>query len=179
MIIRPIVQPEFVYKSDFDDNGALYFLGTAGKTRPYVNPHVLGQVRAFSSSIRAGKVEFFVGREALNLSTSNEKMSYLGVDLGEDRYLYPTAYSIRNRNASTYVMFNWILEASVDGEHYVRIDMRMHFDAKDERFNRQVEEQREALKVRGATSSYGIDEHIMNKALVDNNFKAFRFFRIV
>jgi len=34
--------PEFVYKYDMDDNGVLYYLGTFGKTKPYVNPHVLG-----------------------------------------------------------------------------------------------------------------------------------------
>jgi hypothetical protein len=63
-----------------------------------------------------------VGRDAQNLSTSNDKMSSFGVDLGEDRYLYPTAYTIRNRNSSTYVLMNWVLEGSVDGNHFFPID---------------------------------------------------------
>ncbi len=33
---------EFVYKFDFDDNGAIYYLGTRGKTRPFNNPHISG-----------------------------------------------------------------------------------------------------------------------------------------
>jgi len=40
--LQPSAAPEFVYKYDMDDNGVLYYLGTSGKTKPYVNPHILG-----------------------------------------------------------------------------------------------------------------------------------------
>lgn len=45
---RPIIETnvktpeEFVYQYDFDDNGALYFLGSYGKTRIWQNPHAIG-----------------------------------------------------------------------------------------------------------------------------------------
>jgi hypothetical protein len=42
---------EFVFQHHFDENGALFFLGSYGKRRLYQNPHTLGQVQAFSSSI--------------------------------------------------------------------------------------------------------------------------------
>jgi len=57
---------EFVYSYDFDDNGALYWLGTYGKTRIWQNPHAIGQVRAFASSLGQGEAENFVGRVPTN-----------------------------------------------------------------------------------------------------------------
>lgn len=62
-------------------------------------------------------------------------MSFMGVDLGEDRFIYPTAYTIRNRNSTTYVMLNWVIEASVDGNHFIPIDKRIHYDPNDPHFN--------------------------------------------
>lgn len=55
-------------------------------------------------------------------------MSNMGVDLGEDRLLYPTAYTIRNRSSTTYVLMNWVLEASFDGTNYIEIDKRIHYN---------------------------------------------------
>ncbi len=39
------------YASDFDQNGLLYYIGSAGGTRAYVNPHVSGDVVVTWSSI--------------------------------------------------------------------------------------------------------------------------------
>ena len=89
---------EFSFQSHFDEEGALYFLGSFGKRRLWQNPHILGQVQAFSSSIGSGKPEDMVGRTIVNCRTGNEPFSYFGVDLGESRQLLPTCYSIRNRN---------------------------------------------------------------------------------
>ena len=33
---------EFVFKSHFDEEGALYYLGSFGKKRLYQNPHTVG-----------------------------------------------------------------------------------------------------------------------------------------
>ncbi len=76
---------EFLYEYDFDENGALYYLGSCGKKRVWQNPHVIGQVQAFGSSVGAGTVDLFVGRVAQNCRTQNEPFSYFGVDLGKDR----------------------------------------------------------------------------------------------
>lgn len=35
---------EFIFQHSFDEEGALYYLGSFGKRRLYQNPHVLGQV---------------------------------------------------------------------------------------------------------------------------------------
>ncbi len=54
---------QFTYNYDFDKNGVIYFLGTLGnKKTNFENPHLLGVIRAFSSSLKSGKVEDFVGR---------------------------------------------------------------------------------------------------------------------
>ena len=89
--------PVFKYTYDFDENGALYYIGTLGKKQIYCNPHELNLVTAFASSLSKGEISDFVGRNLVNLRTENEEFSFFGVDLGQNRKLIPTAYSIRNR----------------------------------------------------------------------------------
>jgi len=115
-----------------DENGALFYLGTYGKKRNYMNPQSINLAVAFASSVRTGNIQSFIGREPTNLSTCNERMSFMGVDLGKDRMLRPSAYSIRNRNATTYCVLNWKIEGSVDGTHFIPFDERIHYDANDE-----------------------------------------------
>ena len=76
---------EFIFRAHFDEEGALYYLGSFGKKRLYQNPHTVGQVQAFSSSIGVGRPEDVVGRTVVNCRTGNEPFSYFGVDLGEGR----------------------------------------------------------------------------------------------
>jgi hypothetical protein len=98
---------EFFYEHDFDENGLFYFLGTSNLTRMWQNPHSTGKVRAFASSIGSGSVEDIVGRQAVNCRTNNEFLSYMGIDLQEFRLFTPMCYTIRNRNAPSYVIQNW------------------------------------------------------------------------
>lgn len=53
----------FDYSYDFDENGAFYFLGTEGGRKIWQNPHTIGQVQAFASSIGFGSVHDLVGRK--------------------------------------------------------------------------------------------------------------------
>jgi hypothetical protein len=93
-----------------------------------------------------GNVGDFVGRELVNLRTLNEQFSYFGVDLGEDRYLIPSCYSIRNRSSSSHVMLNWTLEASNDKISFETIDTRC-FLTGNEKLDLQLEKDRNLLKV--------------------------------
>lgn len=52
-----------------DENGALFFLGTAGKRKHWQNPHTVQQVEVFASSIGAGSIADLVGRTVVNLRT--------------------------------------------------------------------------------------------------------------
>lgn len=115
-----------------------------GKTTSYSNPHLIQQVKAFFSSLGKGNIYQFVGRELINLRTLNEPYSFFGVDLGEDRYLIPSAYTIRNRNSSSHVMLNWSLEGSNDKLNFEVLDTRcfknndLHLDNKLERDRNQI-----------------------------------------
>lgn len=117
---------EFAYQYDMDENGVLYFLATQGKRKVWQNPHTIRQVSAFASSIGAGTVEDFVGRVVTNCRTSNEKDSYFGIDIGQERQFLPTCYTIRNRGSTTNCLMNWQFEVSNDNVNWLVLDRRVY-----------------------------------------------------
>ena len=118
---------EFMFEYNFDENGVLYYLGSYGKRRNWQNPHTIGQVRAFASSLgNSCNVDSFVGRSVTNCRTEDEPFSFFGVDLGAERRLVPTHYTLRNRNSPTHVVKNWYLEASVTGATWMILDARIY-----------------------------------------------------
>lgn len=81
---------EFIYQYDLDENGVFYWLGTKGRTTDYKNPYTIGQVKVFFSSIsETSRLDHFVGRKVVNCRTANQEESYMAVDLGKNRFLYP------------------------------------------------------------------------------------------
>jgi hypothetical protein len=165
-----ILPIDFIYDYDFDDNGVLFYLGSYAKTRPWQNPHILGKAQAFASSVGFGKIEDFLTRTANNLRTGNEPNSYLGVDIG-NRYILPSAYSLRNRHSKSHVCFNWQLEGSRDQVNWQILDRRVHYTG-DDSYDYNFETDRNALKTPGATSTWGIDPEALDP-------EGYRFFRIV
>jgi len=113
----------------------------------------------------------------------NEPFSSMGVDLGHNRYLIPTSYTIRNRMSTRFVMLNWIFDASIDGKKWFSLDKRIYM-TQDQQYNKRVENERKLLKKRGGATTWGIDPRIMKR--IDSEFqkkynvplKGFRFFRI-
>lgn len=175
LVHREIKNPdEFVYNYDFDDNGALYWLGSYGKSRVWQNPHTCGQVHCFASSIGQGNVENFVGRVSTNTRTANEAYSYFGVDLGDSRLLMPTCYTIMNRNSTTHVMMNWHLEGSNDMKDWIILDRRIYLSDNPYE-NYQLEEEQKLLKKKGATSTWAISQDVIRQF----GARGFRYFRIV
>ena len=165
---------EFVFQSHFDEEGALFYLGSFGKRRLYQNPHTVGQVQAFSSSIGSGRPEDFVGRQVVNCRTGNEPFSYFGVDLGEGRQLLPTCYTFRNRNITTHVMLNWHFEGSNDKVNWTVLDRRLYLTgnpSEDQAF----EEEKRILCQKGAATTWGVDTDIYREI----GFDGFRFFRMI
>ena len=55
---------EFIFEHDFDEKGLMYYIGAQQNTRMWQNPHSIGKLRAFASSIGNGSVEDLVGRTA-------------------------------------------------------------------------------------------------------------------
>ena len=154
--------PVFKYTYDFDENGALYYIGTLGKKQIYCNPHELNLVTAFASSLSKGEISDFVGRNLVNLRTENEEFSFFGVDLGQNRKLIPTAYSIRNRNSSTHVLLCWELEGSNDKIYFEILDRRI-FRSDNYEMNKKLERERNLLIKPGCTSTWGISKKIREK----------------
>lgn len=152
----------FVYDHDFDENGVFFYLGSEGKQVPFRNPHETGQIRVFSSSIGKGKLSDLINRELVNLRTLNEPQSYFGVDIGEDRCLVPSCYSIMNRASSSHVMLCWQLEASNDKINFEILDTRI-FLTNDIKMNSELEKERNMLKEPGCTSTWGIDPGYKDK----------------
>ena len=61
-----------------------------------------------------------------NCRTEDEAYSFMGVDLGMERRLVPTHYTLRNRNSLTHVVRNWYFEGSVTGAQWTILDARIY-----------------------------------------------------
>jgi hypothetical protein len=107
------------YASDFDQNGLLYYIGSAGGTRGYVNPHVSGDVVVTWSSIRRGQVEYFVNNQYGNKIsyTDNVPGSWMMVDLGAIQRISPNHYSLRHDFCGGAFLRNWVLEGKMDDSY--------------------------------------------------------------
>jgi hypothetical protein len=107
------------YQSDFDQNGLLYYIGTNGLTKEWVNPAKHGLVSVTSSDGRTlpyGKVEDMVSRssEPRNCHTKDRPNSWVAIDLGVS--IIPSAYTLRHaRGYGKSALRNWQLEMSKDG----------------------------------------------------------------
>ena len=156
---------KFKYKNDFDKNGALYYIGTLGLSKKYNNPHKLKLIKAFGSPLLNGNYCDFVGRENANLMTENEENSFFGVDLGLNRNLIPTLYSIKNRDSSSNVLLSWNLQGSNDKIKFEILDSR-NFVEKDK-----YRKYRNLLKEPGTTSTWGISKKIRER--FPNGFRYF------
>jgi E3 ubiquitin-protein ligase HECTD1 len=167
---------DFLYDHDFDENGVFYYLGTYGHKRAWQNPHVLGLIQCFTSSIGGGRVEDIAGRFVVNCRTLNEPFSFFGVDLGIGRLLAPSCYSLRNRNSTTHVLLNWHFEGSVDRVNWVLLDRRIYL-SENEKYNQSVAAEQQNLCQKGATSTWGIDTSTYGEN--PNTANGFRYFRVV
>mmetsp|Transcript_33095 Transcript_33095/g.73777 ORF Transcript_33095/g.73777 Transcript_33095/m.73777 type:complete len:595 (+) Transcript_33095:61-1845(+) len=154
----------FRHARDFDEGGALFWLGTSARTQAWRNPASLGHVQPLASSIGYGiqaKCEDIVGRAAVSLRTANEPQSYFGVDLRGERLLVASGYCLRNRDSTSHVLLSWIFQGSVDGVHWQTLDERS---------------QQQCFRESGATAFFAIAG--MDGALADAG-PPFRCFRVV
>ena len=169
----------FDYSFDFDENGIFYFLGTEGGKKIWQNPHTIGQVQAFASSIGFGSIHELVGRKWANIRTLNEPFSFFGVDLGEGRKILPSCYTIMNRNSSTHVLMNWHFEGSNDKLNWTILDRRVYMpdqlDPTGVNHDYVEEEIIDSLCLKQGTNTWGIDSSVYQ----DIDEDGFRFFRII
>lgn len=173
--LPPLEPTEFNFEYNFDENGVLYYLGSMAKRRNWQNPHSIGQVQAFASSVGQGcSVENFVGRTVQNCRTEDEPYSFFGVDLGMERRLVPTHYTLRNRKSTTHVLRNWYLEGSVSGSDWTILDARIYNSDSDQQ-NAVLENEFKVLQKPGGAMTFQIDTEIYRML----GMEGFRLFRIV
>jgi hypothetical protein len=103
---------ELTYVSDTDTNGVLYYLGTNMGLIAWSNPHTLGTVHMFMSSIGAGSAANLSDRVANNTYTSAASTEFYGIDLKAGRTLLCKRYAIRMRNDPSNMLRTWVVEGS-------------------------------------------------------------------
>jgi hypothetical protein len=86
--------------------------------------------------------------------------------------LLPDFYTLRNRNSTTHVLMNWVLEGSVDKIDWRELDRRIHIH---EDGTIEDEEDVNRLRQKGSATTWGIDQDIYREL----GTEGFRFFRIV
>eukprot|EP01065_Artemidia_motanka_P024443 TRINITY_DN2916_c0_g1_i1.p1 TRINITY_DN2916_c0_g1~~TRINITY_DN2916_c0_g1_i1.p1 ORF type:complete len:299 (+),score=90.07 TRINITY_DN2916_c0_g1_i1:58-897(+) len=114
----------FRYKSDFDENGLFYFLGTLGLKEVWQNPdHGRRLVSCQKQPAWGRPASDFVGREGRYCRTDNVERPYFEVDISNVGCLVPTHYTLRHgRDEVSYVLKDWQLLGSPDGLEWVTLD---------------------------------------------------------
>lgn len=105
----------FVYVSDGDANGILYFIGTLFGTAGFSNPNPTF-TDAVLSAVNSGQGSFYSDRSTANdVTTTNTNPAWFVIDLGSGRDLVVTTYSLQNRNHPSdnlRAIRNWKLQGS-------------------------------------------------------------------
>ena len=128
---------EFKYNYGGDNNGALYYIATKGKTSNWMHPeNMLRQIRSFVSSVYMGRPADVQDRmKSSGVCTQNIPFSFYGFMFGYGRKLLPSCYSFSQGgydgdNFGNYgmalqeQMLSWRLEGSNDMQNWFAIDTR-------------------------------------------------------
>jgi len=116
---------EFVFSSDFDKRGIMYYLGTKGYTQAWQNPGVIGAVNVTSTPLASHPPSepswAIVGRDIIRCVTVPGKESWFMIDLLHWR-VCPTAYTLRHYSSwDTEALRDWKLQGSNDGKKWSKL----------------------------------------------------------
>jgi len=115
---------KFVYVSDFDQKGIIYYLGTRKGKSPWMNPHDGGIVQVTSSSLENGSLNSLVGNAPPSggyLYTNSTANSWFMLDLKENKAKV-SHYTIRHGyNGGSYFPRNWQFQGSENGSSWVTL----------------------------------------------------------
>jgi len=126
---------QFEYKSDFDDQGILYWLATCGRRQPWENPHLTGKVIVSASSIEKGAPHDMLLRTPTELWTKDVPASWFSIDLGPTRAVVPTHYTIRHgANYKADSLRTWDLRGSNDGVNWKLLKRHINDDSLNSNF---------------------------------------------
>ena len=120
---RALTDPEFKYERDLDENGLLFYLGTDGGKRAWINPMQAGRATVTASSQSCGQPLMVVGREPATCYSNNVANSWFAIDLGAGTLVRPNYYTLRHSHGNSNALRNWRLEGSEDGTtwHTLRV----------------------------------------------------------
>eukprot|EP00960_Hanusia_phi_P069134 767009-Hanusia_phi.AAC.12 len=103
------------YHHDFDERGVIYFLGT--RRTAFINPARRGIVDVFHSDqphpMCEGDVHDLVGRDVVDMYTSDAPLSWVSVYLGTGRQLVPARYTLRHGFSTAAMMIRSVLYVCV------------------------------------------------------------------
>lgn len=108
------------YEKDFDENGFVYYIGTQGASRAFVNPANTKAVTITGTGTVNGNLAGYFGREPptdnFHQYNTPGHRNTITIDFGEHK-IAPTHYTLRHNmsHATSYICRNWVLEASNDG----------------------------------------------------------------
>eukprot|EP01084_Bolivina_argentea_P115834 205912_1 len=117
----------FEYKSDYDENGILYWLGTNYGQTEWKNPAKRKLVALNSSGIGIGYIEDMICRgdpsnyRGLPLVGYTGENPWFTIDFGKHRKIRPTCYTLRHSQGWFGLMRGWNFEASNDGKTWTII----------------------------------------------------------
>lgn len=111
--VAPSSPQTFVYVSDGDTNGMLYFIGRNYGVAAWVNPHTATFLQIIRNIDSVGSAPNIVDRIAQDTYTTNVANSWIVVDLKSGKSAIITHYSLRIRNvADPRAMRNWKLQGT-------------------------------------------------------------------
>jgi len=107
------------YKSDMDENGVLFYIGTKGRSQQYESPTGRGVIVTTSPEPSKGDVSMLIGRTLEHCRLPGEPGSTVTISLGRGRTVIPSFYSIRHDAERGYVLRDWILWAQMVDEEWI------------------------------------------------------------
>lgn len=111
------------HQSDFDQNGAIYYLGSLGKTKPFDNPVDLGRMKVRASSLMhdSQPAKALLDRSLIRFTTKQQPGAWVEFDFLDER-IAPTAYTLKHyKSWDTEALRNWVLEGSNDGSAWTTL----------------------------------------------------------
>eukprot|EP01127_Copromyxa_protea_P001298 TRINITY_DN11323_c0_g1_i1.p1 TRINITY_DN11323_c0_g1~~TRINITY_DN11323_c0_g1_i1.p1 ORF type:complete len:364 (+),score=42.41 TRINITY_DN11323_c0_g1_i1:141-1094(+) len=113
----------FTYVSDFDENGILYWLGTAQNTKPFSNPCNKDQlIRSTESDMTYGSGRKAFGRKSKPNYVDN---GWFQIEF-KTISITPTHYTLRTDTRNNYSPRNWVLEGSRDGHTWITLSSHVN-----------------------------------------------------
>ncbi len=101
----------FTFTSNGDNGGFIYWLGTSGQREKFVNPMDRGRVRVTSSGLAKGAEDLLVARKRQPCWTKNEPNAWICLDLGRNRRLSPTHYTLcSGASEAGFDLLSWAFE---------------------------------------------------------------------